>query len=96
VQDDVERLLRDALAAESVDRSDLRRIVDSASDFDQAVDRVRRGFPQWRLGQAQSNVLRVCRPDLYSEVTGTEQDPFYRDDRVTAFRRWMADRRAPG
>jgi hypothetical protein len=90
--DSTEKLLWDALAAESKDRADLTRVVASTSSFETAVDRVRMVFPEWREGQAYCNVLRVARPDLYLELVGTDPDPFYRDDRIPAFRDWLVAR----
>ena len=90
--DPIEKLLWDALAAESEDRADLARVVAMTSSFEAAVDRVRTLFPEWRDGQAHCNVLRVARPDLYLELIGTDADPFYRDDRIPAFLDWLVAR----
>lgn len=94
VEPEVVQFLMDALAAEEGDRRDLRRLVVSAADFDRAVVGARLVFPEWRLGQTNCNVLRAWRPDLYLEVAGTEVDPFYRDDRLPEFHRWLAERTA--
>lgn len=88
----IEKLLWEALAAESADRADLARIVKACPDVEEAVERVCKVFPEWRLGQAYCNVLRVARPDLYLELVGTEADPFYRDDRMPIFRQWLSAR----
>jgi hypothetical protein len=90
--DAIDKLLRDVLAGESEDRADLTRIVRVSSCFESAVGHVRTVFPEWRHGQAYCNVLRVARPDLYLELVGTVADPFYRDDRIQAFREWLAAR----
>lgn len=39
-----------------------------------------------RRGQAMMNALARVAPELYDMVTGTLADPFYRDDRIPAFR----------
>ncbi|GAB3767208.1 hypothetical protein FB382_001659 [Nocardioides ginsengisegetis] len=94
MEPEIVRLLVDALTAEEEDRRDLRRVVVSASDFDSAVRGAHLVFPEWRLGQTSCNVLRAWRPDLYLELAGTEVDPFYRDDLLPEFHRWLADRTA--
>lgn len=92
VDDPIEKLLWEVQTAESGDRATLARIVEAHRDVEVAVERVSKAFPEWRLGQAYCNVLRVARPDLYLELVGTEADPFYRDDRVPRFRDWLAAR----
>lgn len=42
-----------------------------------------------RVGQAMVNALRYIAPELYSEITGSLRDCFYRDDRVDAFREYL-------
>lgn len=90
MEPEIARLLMDALAAEGADRIDLRHVVVSANDFSRAVEGAQLVFPEWRVGQTHCNVLRAWRPDLYLELVGTESDPFYRDDRLPEFRRWLA------
>jgi hypothetical protein len=92
VVDPIETLLTDALAAEQIDRADLERIVAASPEHDSAVERVRVVFPEWRLGQAYMNVLRVARPELYLEVTSSEVDCFYADAKVPALVRWLQER----
>jgi hypothetical protein len=75
------------------DRTRLAELAaDSSRDIRDVVLTVCAAFPGWRLGQTWANVVRVLHPDLYEEMTGTHIDPFYRDDRVDAFRAWLMTR----
>jgi len=38
-----------------------------------------------RLGQSYMNALSKVRMDLYEEITNTENDPFYNDDKIINF-----------
>jgi len=38
-----------------------------------------------RLGQSYMNALSDIRPDLYEDITDTESDCFYNDNRITNF-----------
>lgn len=44
----------------------------------------------WREGQAAYNVLSKERPDLASQINGTDLDPFYDNERLPAFYDWVA------
>ena len=48
--------------------------------------------PEQRWGQALFNVLREHDLDLARELTGTEADPFYQDERVGGFLLAVEDR----
>ncbi len=51
---------------------------------------VRKGYFQgWRKGQSMMNALRVVAPELYTDISGTSKDCFYRDDQVFAFRDYL-------
>jgi len=54
------------------------------------VGEARRAHSQWREGQAYFNVLETHLPHLANKVRGTDLDPFYRDDRIDAFREWLS------
>jgi hypothetical protein len=41
--------------------------------------------PELRYGQSLMNALGDINLDLYREITGTENDPFYLDSRVPVF-----------
>jgi hypothetical protein len=93
--DPIERyshVIESLVEADRTARADLMRIVEGSSDHQTSVERSLVLFPEFRLGQAHMNVLRVQRPDLYDEVTGTSADCFYLDERVPAFLAWLADR----
>jgi hypothetical protein len=72
---------------------DLRRPLETPPivAFDRAVEATHLEKPEWRLGQTMFNVLFEMRRDLAHLVIGTEMDPFHRDERVEAFRRWLAE-----
>lgn len=38
-----------------------------------------------RDGQALMNALYSVNPDLYQEITGTDADPFYDDNKIEKF-----------
>ena len=38
-----------------------------------------------RLGQLYMNTLHELRPDVYEEITGTDYDCFYTDDKISDF-----------
>lgn len=44
-----------------------------------------------RYGQAIMNALNDVRPDLYKEITGTNNDPFYDDNKLVLFMRYLND-----
>ena len=44
-----------------------------------------------RIGQCYMNVLYDIDPTLYREITGTQVDPFYVDDRIEAFLRFCEE-----
>ncbi len=89
----VDDLLLRALAGDDPDRARLAELtVDDGHALGDLVEMVRAAFPDWRPGQTWANVVCLLRPDLYEEMTGTEIDPFYRDDRVDAFRACLTTR----
>lgn len=45
----------------------------------------------WRPGQAAFNLLVQARPEIAGRVRGTAEDPFYVDDRLPAFWRFVED-----
>lgn len=49
------------------------------------ADQMQRENPDWRVGQAWFNALHEIDPGLANQIRGSQDDPFYRDDRVTAF-----------
>lgn len=60
------------------------------AEFDVLVELFMSRYPSQRLGQASSNVLFAHRQPWAREIWNTELDPFYRDDRLPAFRVWLA------
>lgn len=59
------------------------------SHFLNEVDTAIYNYDDWRPGQAAFNVLSSMHPDLAEHVRGTESDPFYDDERLTAFYLWV-------
>lgn len=49
-------------------------------------------YPEQRQGQASFNVLRTNRRKWTDEIHGTPLDPFYMDDRLPAFRKWLKEK----
>lgn len=94
--DPVEGLLWEALDSEQPDRTELAALVAAGGAMPEVIGKVRRHFPEWRLGQAWCNVLRVADPAAYLELAGTDIDPFYRDDRVPDFLAWLEARSVAG
>ena len=89
----VDDLLLRALAEDEPDRARLAELIlDHGDALGDLVEKVRAAFPDWRPGQTWANVVRLLLPELYEEMTGTEIDPFYRDDRADAFRAWLTTR----
>ncbi len=43
----------------------------------------------WRKGQIAYNVLAVARPDLTNEINNTDLDPFYDDNKLDDFWKWL-------
>ena len=89
----VDDLLLRALAGDEPERARLAELTgNDGHAVGDLVEMVRAAFPDWRPGQTWANVVRLRRPDLYEEMTGTEIDPFHRDNRVGAFREWLTTR----
>jgi hypothetical protein len=44
-----------------------------------------------RAGQAAINRLYEFRPDLWEEVSGTQDDPYYDNKKIPAFMDWVAE-----
>ena len=42
-----------------------------------------------RMGQSLMNALWELYPQIYSEITGTESDPFYNDKLIENFYYWL-------
>lgn len=62
-------------------------------DYLAAVARYKGAHPEWRMGQTYWNVLRMFRPDLAGEpLMGSDDDPFYTDDRITRFLNYIYNR----
>lgn len=57
----------------------------SLNEFIITAENRRYASPSERMGQAYFNALREVRPDLASQITGTEFDPFYNDSVMGAF-----------
>jgi hypothetical protein len=61
--------------------------------FDAAVRATLERFPSQRLGQASFNTLYDFRSKSWTdEIHGTDRDPFYMDEKLPAFRAWLADK----
>lgn len=45
--------------------------------------------PEWRWGQTGFNVLRRLYPDLAENIAQTDLDPFFIDDRMPTFLKWL-------
>lgn len=46
---------------------------------------------RWRAGQAMFNVLHQLHPELANSIRGTENDPFYRNDKINDFLKAICD-----
>jgi len=53
------------------------------------VCRAQEQYPSLRVGQSMMNVLFRSNFDLYVEMTGTDLDPFYDDEKVDNFLAWL-------
>lgn len=49
------------------------------------METYRRSHPEQRVGQAYFNALHQHFPQVADAIRGTDNDPFYRDDRLHAF-----------
>lgn len=49
------------------------------------------GYAELRFGQLYMNLLFSRRRDLYESISGTPADPFYDDQKITAFWRYLKD-----
>ena len=52
---------------------------------------LKKKHPELRYGQSLMNALGEINFDLYKEITGTENDPFYLDSKVTVFFETLAN-----
>lgn len=55
------------------------------------ADQMQRDDPSWRRGQAMFNALYELYPGTANRIRGTVADPFFRDSRLPAFHRALAD-----
>jgi hypothetical protein len=63
-----------------------RSSVTAYAEYQAAVAAYERDHPEQRVGQAHCNVLWLRHPQLADEIRGDQTfDPFYVDDRLTAF-----------
>jgi hypothetical protein len=53
-------------------------------EFLSCVNQAQIDFPDWRYGQALMNCLWDYNPFMYADITGTDRDCFYLNDRVPA------------
>lgn len=54
----------------------------------EVLERARALPREWRAGQCLFNALRLLAPTLASQLTGTDADCFYNDNKIPAF--WAA------
>ena len=47
---------------------------------------------EWRKGQIAYNVLAAANLEWAEEIRATDLDPFYRDERLDDFWRWLNER----
>ena len=64
-----------------------KKVPISDDDFKKLVLEIRsdKKSPEFRLGQWSFNKLYEIRPDIADEIRGTENDPFYRDEKLGKF-----------
>lgn len=62
------------------------------SEYLEAVSASWTLHPSWRLGQTYFNVLYDMRPVLADQIRTTDLDPFYRNERLPAFCKWVASK----
>jgi len=55
------------------------------NNYMKLVNAFRYSYPEWRVGQTFFNVLLECDPDLAERIRGTEDDPFYRNEKLPEF-----------
>ena len=48
-------------------------------------------YPVLRLGQVYFNELVNVAPNLAAKITGTEHDPFYSDEKIIEFVKYVQD-----
>lgn len=61
----------------------------SMNDFLIRVARKRRLCPELRNGQANFAILYEMRPEWADKITATKFDPFYCDERLDDFYKWL-------
>jgi len=58
---------------------------EEVQDLINKANELRRIHPALRQGQALTNILWHMNHEAYNQITGTEDDPFYVDERVDSF-----------
>ena len=53
------------------------------------VAKYRKLRPEWRKGQMLFNTLHILQPKLANEVRSSEIDPFYSDERIKEYIKWV-------
>lgn len=56
-----------------------------------SIDMVEMSNRQLRMGQAHMNALHQIRPELYEDITGTDADCFYNDEKIHNFMKFLND-----
>lgn len=65
------------------------RKIKTVFDFFAYCDKILSVPGRGRNGQIYFNCLVDARPDLADLVRNTEADPFYSDDRINLFKKWI-------
>jgi hypothetical protein len=71
--------------------SDVQQAAREFGDYIIAVVDAEMAHHEWRFGQAAFNVLHDIRPDLSERIRTTPTDPFYRNERLPAFYKWVRE-----
>jgi len=59
-------------------------------DLNWKTKEIREAFPDYRLGQVLSVMLRLDYPEMFKVISGTEADPWDQDEAIPCF--WDAVR----
>lgn len=62
-----------------------------SNNLENLIKLVEKRPKEWRQGQAFFNYLEAHRPDLANKVRGTERDPFYLNDNVPKFIKFLQE-----
>ena len=69
----------------------MKLTIKQLNDFQQGLQTYIENNPAQRYGQATFNYLYELYPEIANLIRGKQEDPFYDDNKLSAFYQWLED-----